>query len=405
MDCELSLPIKYVKGVGPARANLLHKLGINTVKDALLNQPLRYEYRPSLCKIKDIQLDKVQVVFGKVVTAQILKPSKKNPKLSIFEIQLTDGTGWLKAVWFNQTYLKNILTPNVKVILTGKTKRAFQLLLTQMDNPEYEIIEEDEEISDSSVTEAIFPIYNLTEGLTQRRMRAIINSILTHCKFKFEEIIPSFIIDRLKLPKLDVSIRSIHSPPSNLSLEDLNNFSSPYQKRIVFEELFILQIGISAYKFLVKQERGFSIKGDGLLKERVLSRFPFSLTDGQKRVLNEIERDMALPVPMNRLVQGDVGCGKTIVALIAMVNAVECGFQAVLMAPTELLAEQHFSNIKNLLSNIDISVCLLTSSTKNKNHNKISRQQAMIIVGTHALIQESIEFEKLGLAVIDEQHR
>ncbi|HIJ60262.1 MAG TPA: ATP-dependent DNA helicase RecG [Nitrospirae bacterium] len=405
MDCELSSPIKFVKGVGPARANLLNKLGIYTVKDALLTQPIRYEYKPSLCKIKDIQLDKVQVVYGKILSAQILKPSKKNPNLSIFEIQLTDGTGWLKAVWFNQTYLKNILKPNTKVILTGKTKRGFQLLISQMDNPDFEIIEEDDEIVDNSIKEAILPVYNLTEGLTQRRMRAIIHFILSNCKFQLIDIIPQNILDRLKLPSLNDSIRAIHNPSNTLSLDDLNESKSKYHKRLIFEELFVLQLGLSAYKMLINLERGISMKGKGLLKEKILSLLPFKLTSAQQRVLSEIERDMALPRPMNRLVQGDVGCGKTIVALLAMVNAVECGYQAVLMAPTEILAEQHFLNIKRLVNEIDISLCLLTASTKNKALQKITKKDAMIIVGTHALIQEGVEFENLGLAVIDEQHR
>ncbi len=407
--CDLSSPIQYVKGVGPSRAAQLGRLNIHCVRDLIYHQPIRYEARPALCSISEIRLDQPQVVCGKIVNTQLRQTISKNPykgkKLDIFEAQLTDGSAWLQAVWFNQPYLKNTLKGGMKVMLTGQAKRGFSGLIPQMQNPEFEILDEDEVISDDGSKGAVVPVYGLTEGLTQRRLRAIINTVFSQCDLQIIDPIPANILDAHKLPTLRESIYSIHFPPEGLSLEALNNYSTPYQKRLVFDELFFMQLGLCALKHRLTAERGIALRGNGVLRERLLNNLPFALTRAQKRVTEEILRDMAAPSPMNRLVQGDVGCGKTIVALLSMLNAVECGYQAALMAPTELLAEQHYQNIKRLLDGIDLNVLLFTGSRKDKTTQTITKDEAMLIVGTHALIQESVSFEALGLVVIDEQHR
>ncbi len=409
IDYDLCSPLQFVKGVGPARAALLKRLNIHNVQDLLYYQPLRYEKKPTQCNIRDLKLDHTQIVCGKVVSVQVVNPSRqrqgRRKPLNIFEAQITDHTGWLRAVWFNQPYLKESIKPGTRIMLTGQPKKAFIGLIPQMTNPAFEIIQEDDTISSGLNDEGSLPVYSLTEGLDQRRLRTIIRNALDSYAPYIVDPIPKHILQAHQLPSLKESLLAIHLPPSESSLEDLNEAITPYQRRIAFDEVFILQIGLCILKGRSASEKGISMKGSGELRKALLNNLPFSLTRAQERVIKEIISDMESESPMSRLLQGDVGCGKTIVALICMLNALESGHQAALMAPTELLAEQHYQGIKKLLGNMDIKVSLYTGSKRDKKPLRILKKESMIAVGTHALIQEDVAFESLGLSIIDEQHR
>lgn len=403
MDCGLLSPIQYVKGVGPAKAKLLKRLGIETVRDVLFFLPQRYEFRPALCNISNIKFDKVQTVVGKVISTRLIE-TKKNPALKIVEVDISDGSMWLKAKWFNQTYIKNMMSAGKQVLLTGLVKRDNFSLLPTIVNPEFEILDDINDLDISVKQDCIIPIYGLTEGLTQRKIRSIVSFVFNHCQINIQDPIPDEILSRRGLPRLYDAINAIHFPSTDMVLDDLNSYQSNYHRRLIFDELFIIQLGLKALKNNLQSINGISMRGDGRLRGQLITQLPFRLTSAQKRVISEIYRDMASTKTMNRLIQGDVGCGKTIVALLSMLNAVECGYQSALMAPTEILAEQHYANICSYLKGLDVKVIICTANRKNK-LTYIPRSEADIIVGTHAIIQENISFEALGLVVIDEQHR
>lgn len=413
MNNDLLSPIQYVKGVGPKRASLLSRLGIKNIRDCLFYLPFRYEDRSLIKKIAFLQHGELNTVNGKILSADIITPSQKNPKLKIFQAVISDGSGILKAKWFNQTYLKKILKQKHEVVLSGIVKRDKWGI--EIINPEYEILNDEEDNSDFTLeqqnpdsgihTGRIIPIYSSTEGLSQKQLRSIMYSVVNSYASLLQDPIPPEIISELNLPGLKESILSVHFPPSTSSIVDLNRGTSPFHKRLIFDELFTFQIGLALIKKSEIIEKGISFSPNGSLTNKLINKLPFSLTSAQERVFNDILKDMQSPKPMNRLLQGDVGSGKTIVALLSMLSAVECGYQAALMAPTEILAEQHFINIHKLIEDLGLRIHLLTGSMKNKDLDKISSGYSDIIIGTHALIQEGVSFKKLGLIVIDEQHR
>ncbi|MCX8027567.1 MAG: ATP-dependent DNA helicase RecG [Thermodesulfovibrionales bacterium] len=403
MDCGLLSPIQYIKGVGPAKAKLLKRLGIETVRDVLFFLPQKYEFRPALCNISNIKYDTVQTVVGKVISTRLIE-TKKNPSLKIVEVDISDGSMWLKAKWFNQTYIKNMMTTGKQVLLTGIVKRDNYSLLPTIVNPDFEILDDVNDIDISVKEDCIIPIYSLTEGVTQRKIRSIVSFVFNNCQINIQDPIPDEILSRRGLPRLYDAIKAIHFPSTDMDLDALNSYQSNYHKRLIFDELFIIQLGLKALKNNLQSINGISMRGDGSLRGQLIKQLPFRLTSAQKRVISEIYRDMASTKTMNRLIQGDVGCGKTIVALLSMLNAVECGYQSALMAPTEILAEQHYANICSYLKGLDVKIIICTANRKNK-LTYITRSEADIIVGTHAIIQENISFEALGLVVIDEQHR
>ncbi len=413
MNNDLLSPIQYVKGVGPKKASLLSRLGIKNIRDCLFHLPFRYEDRSLIKKIAFLQNGELNTVNGKILSTDIITPSLKNPKLKIFQAVISDGSGILKAKWFNQTYLKKILKHKHEVVLSGIVKRDKWGI--EIINPEYEILNDEEDNSDFTLekqnpdigihTGRIIPIYSSTEGLSQKQFRSIMYSVVNNYAPLLQDPIPPEIISELNLPGLKESILSVHFPPSTSSIEDLNKGTSPYHKRLIFDELFTFQIGLALIKKSEVLEKGISFAPNGSLTNKLINKLPFRLTAAQERVFNDILKDMQSPKPMNRLLQGDVGSGKTIVALLSMLSAVECGYQTALMAPTEILAEQHFINIHNLVKDLGLRIHLLTGSTKNKDLDNISSGYSDIIIGTHALIQEGVSFKKLGLIVIDEQHR
>jgi ATP-dependent DNA helicase RecG len=416
MGKELSTPVQYIKGVGTQRAKLLDRLGIKTVKDAIFYLPYRYEDRSSIKKISHIRPEETNTIAGKILKTDIITPNPKRPRLKIFELAVSDGSGLLKAKWFNQTYLKKIFKPGQEVILYGTIKYNYWGTGFEIINPEYEIFDDnvDTESNPSAFslqpsascihTGRIVPIYRSTEGLSQKQFRSIMFLVINSLVSTISDPMPPGVIKAYNLPDLQESLYNVHFPPQTCLLSDLNNGTSLFHRRLAFDELFTLQLGLAVIKKGETLEKGIAFSPDGRLIKKLLNKLPFNLTNAQKRVFDDILKDMQSPHPMNRLIQGDVGSGKTIVALMSMLAAAECGYQAALMAPTEILAEQHYINIHKLIEDLELKVHLRTGSSKNR--SKATEEiKADIVVGTHALIQEGVSFKNLGLIVIDEQHR
>jgi ATP-dependent DNA helicase RecG len=412
MGRDLSdLDIQYIKGVGPRKAALLKRLDILSVRDALFYFPYRYEDRRDIRKIRDITPGEMQTVVGKVTGADVLDLGRGGRKLfgrrrykgglKLFELAVTDGSGDIKGKWFNQPYLKSRFRTGQEVVLSGTVKATRWGM--EMDNPEYELVGDDEE--GLIHTARIVPVYGATENLSTRQLRGIIFNVLKSCLDEVEDPLPPEVLERHGLPGLRESIMDCHFPPPDAGLADLNGWKTPCQRRLSFGELFMLELGFAIIRKDKARERGIGFKPEGALGNRLLGSLPFELTSSQERAFDEIRRDMGRPHPMNRLLQGDVGSGKTIVALMAMLAASECGYQSALMAPTEILAEQHYINIHGMLEDLGLRVRLLTGSTKERPLEEIASGGVDVVVGTHAIIQENIRFRKLGLVVIDEQHR
>ncbi len=403
MPKDLSdFPIQYIKGVGPNRARLLTRLGITTAQDALYYLPYRYEDRSNIKKICDLQYGTAETVSGKVISADVVKLPGRN--LRIFELVVNDGSGVLKGKWFNQPFMKKAFAIGDQVLLCGTVKKnPYWGIGFEMDNPEYEIMNDGEE---SFIhLNRIVPVYRVTRGLSVRQMRSILFHVIHTCINDVDDFLPEDILKKHGLPALRESLSQIHFPGEGVAIGLLNGWVSDFHKRLSFDELFLLQLGISIMKKRRVVERGIAFRPDGSLRKKLVAMLPFRLTGAQERVSADILKDMESPHPMNRLIQGDVGCGKTIIALMAMTAAAECGYQSAIMAPTELLAEQHYINIYKMVQDLGLKICLLTGSKKERPLDDIASGTVDIVVGTHALIQEGVRFKKLGLAVIDEQHR
>lgn len=403
MHKDLStLDIQYIKGVGPHRAKLLSRLGIKTARDAVYYLPYRYEDRSNVRKISDMVCGKAETVSGKVISAELIRLPGKD--LRIFELTVSDGSAVLKCKWFNQPFMKRNFKQGLEVLLCGTTKlNAYRGSGLEMDNPEYEIINDGE---DSFVhMNRIVPVYRVTNGLSVRQMRSIMFSAIDTCIEDAADPVPVEILKKNSLPGLYESLSHIHFPAAGADIELLNRGASDFHKRLSFDELFMLELGLAVLKDGRVLERGISFDAEGALLKKLIGMLPFRLTPAQERVFNDILGDMKKPYPMNRLVQGDVGCGKTVVALMAMIVAAECGYQSALMAPTEILAEQHYINIYRLAEALGLKICLLTGSQKDRPFERLASGEIDLAVGTHALIQERVAFKNLGLAVIDEQHR
>lgn len=397
----LEIPIQYIKKVGPQRAKLLDRLNIKTSGDALYYLPYRYEDRRNIKKICHLTYSLLETATGKVVSSEVIRLPKS--KYKIFELIVSDGTGLLKGRWFNQPYMKKNFSPGQEVILSGVVKpNSYRGTGFEMDNPEYEFTDED---ADLIHTARIVPVYRTTAGMSVRVLRSIMFNVLTACIDQVGDPVPEELLSKYKLPPLKDSIYNSHFPGPGTDIGSLNRGISDYQRRLSFDELFNLGLGIAVMKETATKEKGIALLPSGELVRKLTEKLSFRLTAAQERVFHEILDDMRKPHPMNRLIQGDVGCGKTIVALMAMLSAVECGYQAAMMAPTEILAEQHYLGIHTLAEDLGVRICLITGGKKKRPVQDISSGRMDIVVGTHALIQEGITFGKLGLVVIDEQHR
>ncbi|MBI3393592.1 MAG: ATP-dependent DNA helicase RecG [Nitrospirae bacterium] len=400
-------PVQYVKGIGPRRAELFGRIGVETVADLLALFPRRYEDRGRLKPIRDLRPGRFETVAGEVLTKGVTITPRK--KMKLFEMILFDGRDYLTAVWFNQAYLDKVFKPGQKVILGGVVQPRPGHAGFQMENPEYDVLEPGE--PDESIhTGRIVPIYRETAGLTSRQIRTILDGLIESVPFEVPEILPASVRGEFRLPPPFAAVRDLHFPPEGTDFEALARCDTPAHRRFIVEELLLLEIGLARRKRAVADERkGISFKADGRLTGVLRASLPFALTQAQERVIGEISADMTSPHPMNRLLQGDVGSGKTVVALHAMLTAVESGWQAALMVPTEILADQHARNLRRLLAPVDVPLALLRSGMKKKEREAVLEGLAggaiPIAVGTHALIQDEVAFRALGLVVVDEQHR
>ncbi|MBI4846431.1 MAG: ATP-dependent DNA helicase RecG [Candidatus Omnitrophica bacterium] len=387
---------QYLKGVGPKRIESLNKLGINTVKDMLYYFPRRYEDRSNFKKINEVSAGSMETVRGRVLTMGL---RRLRGKKTIFQLALGDDTGIIYGIWFNQPYMQNVFKVDEEVILYGKVDYYRSL---QINSPEYEILRDDDEYA-TIHTARIVPIYPSTYDLSQRYLRSIIKRCVDEFAYCSEEFISEEIRLRNGLISLKDALLNIHFPSSGHDYEQA-------KKRLIFDEFFLLQLALALKRKDIKHSLpgiAFDLSGDLLAKFKKL--LPFKLTSSQEKVIAEIESDMASSKPMNRLLQGDVGSGKTIVSVWAIVICVQNGYQAALMAPTEILSRQHFLTLTNLFSALKIRVGLLTSSLKKKEKEevilKVKTQELDVIIGTHSLIQDELKCKNLGLVIIDEQHK
>lgn len=388
------IAVQYVKGVGPKRYKDFQGLGVNSVYDLLYLFPRRYEDRREFKRISLLEEGKIELVMGEILSTN-LRHSRRG--LNIFEIKISDGSGLLSAVWFNQPYLKKVLKEGKKVILYGKVEKFLNI---QMNSPEFELIEEEK---DSLNVGRIVPVYPLSGKLTQRILRAIIYEAINQYAHKLSEFIPYDIRKHNGLPNIVEAIHWVHFP-QDLEKKELA------RKRFVFEEFFLLQLGIGMKRIKEKIEKeGISHHLGPDLFKLFIEKLPFELTESQKRVIKEIEEDMAKSKPMQRLLQGEVGSGKTVIAAYALFITVNNGYQGALMAPTEILAEQHFINLSNFFLSFGINVELLISGVPEERKKMIKEDLKNgvinIIIGTHSLIEEDVIFKRLGLVIIDEQHK
>lgn len=398
---SLSDSPQYLKGVGPRKAELLKKAGIRTVEDLLYYFPRRYLDRTNFQKIESLQIGENATVFGRVLASGTIPGRKK-----VFEAVISDGTGNLDLAWFRgHNYLKDTIKKNIVLSVTGEVK---EFRGPQMIHPEYEIIGELDDTENLLHTVGIVPLYPTTGawvkgGLNSRSLRKIMKTAIDEYADIMPDLIPETIRNELHLAPVSESLSNMHFPESQEALKEA-------QKRFSFEELFLLQTAIAIIHYKYQRQKKkllYKIPGEYLKKFKEM--LPFKLTSAQVKALGEILDDMQSEHPMNRLLLGDVGSGKTIVAVASILYAVENGFQAAIMAPTELLAEQHYANISELLKPLKLKTCLLLGShkqiQKSKLQKHISEGKIDIIIGTHALISENVQYKNLSLVVIDEQHR
>ena len=402
----LLTPIQYVKGVGPKLAKLFEKKGIFTVEDALYFLPRCYEDRRNLKKISELKSGRKETGFGEILLSGVA--FYQNRRKRVFEAVVGDGSGVITLKWFagNERYLTDRFKKGRRLIFSGEV-RWFNYQ-KEIHHPDVEMVDGDIE-KDYLNFKRIVPIYSETEGLHQRTLRKLLKNILDGYANELSSPIPLEILERQDLISFPEAFRRVHFPPDGESMEVLNNYRSDAHRRIIFDEFFFLELGLALKKKGMTLETGISFKAEGYFPQKLLNQLSFQLTRAQERVWEEIKEDLRKPHPMNRLVQGDVGSGKTVVALLASLYVIECGYQAAIMAPTEVLAEQHYLNLHRWVEPLGVKVILLTSSVKGSEredlYDRIRMGDVQLVIGTHAVIQEPVEFNRLGLAIIDEQHK
>ncbi|GIU75281.1 MAG: ATP-dependent DNA helicase RecG [Bryobacteraceae bacterium] len=405
---DLSTPVMYVKGVGPKRAEELRAKGLETAADLLYYAPFRYEDRSNLKPLSRLAPGETATVIATVRRVQA--PRFRRRDLGMIEAVLDDGSRIpLTARWFHAQYLANLLQPGVRVALFGKVDFDPWIGGLLMTHPELEILRGEDDEEDAALhTGRIVPVYEAAGKVSTRVFRNILYR-LTSDLGGLEDPLPDSVRRRLRLPDLAQALRALHFPPSGADVNLLNQFRTPEQFRLIFEEFFWLEAGLAIKRGEERAAAGISFQLTDRVREQIKRMLPFKPTAAQKRVLGEIARDMASPVPMNRLLQGDVGSGKTIVAAQAAVIAVENGYQTAILAPTEILATQHYLNFRKIFAPLNYQILLLLGSLTKKEKEFGKRAAATgfanIVIGTHALIEEDVRFARLGLVIIDEQHR
>lgn len=388
-------PVKYIKKIGQHRAEQLARLNIFTVHDLLYHFPREYLDRSKPVSPFDRANGEQVTVVGNVLTCQETRPRKK---LKITKAAMDSDKGIFYAVWFNQSHIKKIMKPGAKVLISGKLDRGYGNVQVQVND--YEIITGNNSVIHSG---RIVPVYPATAGITQRMMRAFIHAALEQWWETYREFLPSWIINTEKLLPLPEALKQIHFPDSIINADRARS-------RFVFEELFLFQLQLAQLRQkneIKNKTYRYTLKHH--LIEKYIKSLSFDLTEAQKKVVQEIMGDMENPHPMNRLLQGDVGSGKTVVAVLTLLRAVESGLQGAFMAPTEVLAEQHYLSLSRSLQPLGVSIALLSGGMLEKDRKellqKISTGDISIVIGTHALLQEDVIFNCLAVVVIDEQHR
>jgi ATP-dependent DNA helicase RecG len=400
----LQTPLGSLRGVGAKRSEDLARVGLRTIDDLLARFPRRYEDRSRFQPIATVQVGQTVAVCGELVNCRVRVTRRPNFKL--FEALVRDETGGLRAVWPNQPYLDRVLRPHQRVVLFGQLEvwRGHM----QLTSPEHEILESDD--AETIHTGRVVPIYERAGVMTPRMQRRLVHDVLERLPPIVEDPLPAALREKLRLPDRRAALNDAHLPPAGSSLDLLNAFRTPAQVRLIFEEFFLFQLGMAVRRLAGRSEtKPFAVRVDDRIRRAARAILPFRLTPGQKAALKDIVDDMQRPAAMNRLLQGDVGTGKTIVAVLAALVAMENGLQAALMAPTEILAEQHLASLRQILSPSRFAIALLTSAVPLAERRAIVADVAsgriQLLIGTHALMQEDVRFSRLGLVVIDEQHR
>lgn len=413
---ELSTPVQYVKGIGPRLSEVLAAKGLNTVSDLLHYLPFRYEDRLNPRGVAELRPGEMATVIAEVRNSGLFRTRR----MPLFQMVAGQGRAKLKCIWFNSAYLKDKFQPGQIVALYGKVEQDKRGEL-QIVQPQFEILGDatEEGATEASEQKAaasleigrIVPIYEATgQGrLTSRWFRRIIRQALENLPENLPDPVPAIIRQRLSLMAPREALWQVHWPEAGESLQDLQEARTPAHIRMIFEELFLLELGLELKRRQLKAETGVAFELNERARQAIKKILPFHPTNAQKRALKEIAADMEKPVPMRRLLQGDVGSGKTIVAFEAAIIAIENGYQVALMAPTEILAQQHYFSARRILENAGYRIVLLTGSLEEDRKREVRRHirqgNAQLVIGTHALIEQKVEFDKLGLVIVDEQHR
>ena len=390
-------PLAELPGVGPQRAKLLAKLDLVTIEDALLRHlPLRHEDRSQILPVGRVTVGEARTCVGTI--AGISPPPRGRRRMPLV-VTIRDASGFLNCAWFNQAYLTRVFKRGQRLVVHGKVQPYGRGPL-QMLVKDYELVEDgpDEPLHAGRLV----PVYPLTEGLSQRPFRRLMKRLSDGWAARIEDPLPERVRAERQLVALPQAIAAAHFPQSDAE-------HAAARRRLVFDDFFMLEVGLAIRRQREGRRRGLAMNPGGALVRRLRASLPYALTGAQERVWSEIRTDMAAPYPMSRLLQGDVGSGKTVVAALAALTAIEAGYQAALMAPTEILAEQHFLTLGRLLEPLGVRVALLTSAVKGKARQEAAAAAesglAGCVIGTHALVEGAVTFKRLGLAVIDEQHR
>jgi ATP-dependent DNA helicase RecG len=410
---ELSTPVRYIKGVGPRIAELLAGKGIYTVGDLLHYLPFRYEDRLNPRGISELKPGEMATVVAEVRNWGLFRTRK----MPIFQLTVGQGGARLRCLWFHGAYLQDKFVPGQMIALYGKVERDERSRELEIIQPQFEILGDgggtgdgaDKKPAQSLEMGRIVPIYEATGKLTPRWFRRIIRTTLDNLTPHLPDPIPAAVRAHLGLVSPRAAFWNVHWPEPGESLEQLQAWRTPAHIRMIFEELFFVELGLESRRRQLRAQTGIGFRLDDRSRAAIKRILPFHPTAAQKRVLKEIAGDMEKPCPMRRLLQGDVGSGKTIVAFEAAIIAIENGYQVALMAPTEILAQQHYFSARKILEQAGYRIVLLTGSLEADRKREIRRHvaqgNAQLVIGTHALLEEKVEFANLGLVIVDEQHR
>jgi ATP-dependent DNA helicase RecG len=399
--------VMYLKGVGPQRAEALAKRGLRTLEDLLGYLPFRYEDRIRFAKIRELAPGQIYTVQAEVVSGSLVRFSRARG--GVYHLRVRDATGELSCKFFHAHYLEGKFKARQRIVLHGKADLdPYRPGRMEMLSPEYELLGGEE--TDSTEVGRIVPVYEAIGSVSSRMLRRITYAALELLGDELPDPLPAELLERYKFPRRGEAIRFVHFPPPNEPVAALNSFRSLAQQRLIFEEFFFYQLSVALRRKAARQRPGIAFRvREPSIREAIKRVLPFKPTEAQKRALAEIVGDLEQPVPMNRLLQGDVGSGKTIVALEAATIVIENGYQAALMAPTEILAVQHYLSARKAFARAGYAVELLISGLKPAErkaaHARVRTGAAQLVVGTHALLEPQVEFARLGLVIVDEQHR